>query len=220
MCLISIFNKRFFFVSDKAYSSLSDESKNSSLIGQEIPANLPKKTQELYMRIQQQQREAQDSYKNLEDNEEQEISQENWYSDDDNDDDDDDDDQLTIVLKDIQKEEEDEDEKEEKQESMEQDLTLQPASIPQPAAIVDKLGDLSKIDISMEVSKLLSTIKAQSSSSSQKQDKDSATKIKKDSNLPSGQTETKPSVPEIMSQFSKTDNSGNSPSMSPTSLLG
>ena len=77
---------------------------------QEVPAHLPKKAQELFMRIQQQQRAAQDSFKNMENecsarNTDQIL--EDWYSDDEDDDDDDEGGNLTIVLsnKDTSKEE-------------------------------------------------------------------------------------------------------------------
>lgn len=133
----------------------------------EIPSHLPKRAQELFLRIQQLQRAAQDSFKNMDDEDDKdniENQQGDWYSDDD-DDDDDDGDNLTIVLKDNnQKEENDVDN--DLKPSPEKEL--QPSPIPQPAAIVDKLGDLSKIDISAEVSKLLSTIKAASSSTNNK----------------------------------------------------
>ncbi|XP_076166691.1 suppressor of sable isoform X1 [Ptiloglossa arizonensis] len=136
---------------------------------QEVPTHLPKKAQELFMRIQQQQRAAQDSFKNMENecssrNTDQIL--EDWYSDDEDDDDDDEGGNLTIVLsnKDTSKEENEFAEKTQniviKEEFQPQTST---PAIPQPAAIVDKLGDLSKIDISAEVSKLLSSLKAHSS---------------------------------------------------------
>ncbi|XP_076630916.1 suppressor of sable [Colletes latitarsis] len=139
---------------------------------QEVPTHLPKKAQELFMRIQQQQRAAQDSFKNMENecstrNTDQIL--EDWYSDDEDDDDDDEGGNLTIVLsnKDTSKEENEFTEKTQniviKEEFQPQTST---PAIPQPAAIVDKLGDLSKIDISAEVSKLLSSLKAHSSTTS------------------------------------------------------
>lgn len=137
---------------------------------QEVPAHLPKKAQELFMRIQQQQRAAQDSFKNL-DNESgtQNTDQilEDWYSDDEEDDDDDDESgNLTIVLsnKDAAKEDGEPADKTQNVTIKEEFQSTPPRpNVPQPAAIVDKLGDLSKIDISAEVSKLLSSLKAQSS---------------------------------------------------------
>ncbi|XP_071653983.1 uncharacterized protein Su(sable) isoform X3 [Temnothorax longispinosus] len=137
-----------------------------------VPPHLPKKAQELFMRIQQQQRAAQDSLKNIDNesdapNTDQII--EDWYSDDEDDDDDDDEGgNLTIV--DSSK---DEIEPIEKTQNLVIKEEFQPATsvsnVPQPAAIVDKLGDLSKIDISAEVSKLLSTLKAQSSTTNKTQ---------------------------------------------------
>ncbi|CAK9808243.1 Protein suppressor of sable [Anthophora quadrimaculata] len=136
---------------------------------QEVPAHLPKKAQELFMRIQQQQRAAQDSFKNIDNecsarNTDQIL--EDWYSDDEDDDDDDEGGNLTIVLsnKDTSKEENESAEKTQNIVIKEEFQTATSApTIPQPAAIVDKLGDLSKIDISAEVSKLLSSLKAHSS---------------------------------------------------------
>ncbi|XP_020283541.1 protein suppressor of sable isoform X2 [Pseudomyrmex gracilis] len=139
------------------YFSTADEAETA-------PPNLPKKAQELFMRIQQQQRAAQDSFKNLEsDSTARRTDQivEDWYSDDE-DDDDDEGGGLTIV--DSSK---DDVEMAEPVVKTENESTP-PSNIPQPAAIVDKLGDLSKIDISAEVSKLLSTLKAQSSTTSSK----------------------------------------------------
>ncbi|KAK2586183.1 hypothetical protein KPH14_001449 [Odynerus spinipes] len=152
-------------------SAASNEQGNISSVAspsteeQEVPSHLPKKAQELFLRIQQQQRAAQDSFKNVEDeNNARSTDQilEDWYSDDD---DDDDGGNLTIVLsKDATKEETESSEKSQNIMIKEEFQSASPApSIPQPAAIVDKLGDLSKIDISAEVSKLLSSLKAQSS---------------------------------------------------------
>ncbi|XP_034942953.1 protein suppressor of sable isoform X2 [Chelonus insularis] len=130
---------------------------------QELLPKLPKKTQELFLRIQQQQRAATDSIGNADDKcavEDLERNQEDWYSDDDGDNDDDDDDEggnLQIVIKDNLKDESEKSDLDTP--TKESPPTPQPASIPQPAVIVDKIGDVSKIDISAEVTKLLSSIK-------------------------------------------------------------
>ncbi|XP_011142235.2 protein suppressor of sable isoform X3 [Harpegnathos saltator] len=135
---------------------------SSSADEQEVPSHLPKKAQELFMRIQQQQRAAQDSFKNMENDTGTNPADrvEDWYSDEEDDDDDDESGNLTIV--DSSKEEIESADKTQNvviQEEL-QTTTSAASNIPQPAAIVDKLGDLSKIDISAEVSRLLSTIKA------------------------------------------------------------
>ncbi|KAH0560285.1 hypothetical protein KQX54_003216 [Cotesia glomerata] len=148
-------------------SSLKVENPNNNH-DQEMLPNLPKKAQELFLRIQQQQRAANESIGNVDDKcdvEDASKNQIDWYSDDEdggNDDDDDDDDDesgnLQIVIKDNLK---DESEKSD----LDTPVKENPESIgiPQPAVIVDKLGNLSKIDISAEVTKLLSSIKPQGS---------------------------------------------------------
>lgn len=120
------------------------------------------------MRIQQQQRAALDSYKNM-DNDSSSAHRtdrivEDWYSDDEDYDEDDDDEGGNLTIVDNTKDEVESVEKAQNVVIKEDFQSAAPASsIPQPAAIVDKLGDLSKIDISAEVSKLLSSLKAQSS---------------------------------------------------------
>ena len=106
------------------------------------------------MRIQQQQREAQDSFKNLDDenNQADATPQEDWYSDDDADETN----SLTIDVR------TDDDQQLETVKVKIEPRSPPPLNIPQPAPFVDKLGDLSKIDISAEVSKLLSSLKAKS----------------------------------------------------------
>uniref|UniRef100_A0A6P7G112 Uncharacterized protein LOC114336436 n=1 Tax=Diabrotica virgifera virgifera TaxID=50390 RepID=A0A6P7G112_DIAVI len=112
--------------------------------------DLPKTQRDLYMRIQAHQK---DSVTVTESKKDFELDENiNWYSDDD---DEDDDNRLTIKV-------DNEDVKDSKEEAIE------PASIsndflnnsPQikPQDVVDKLGDLSKIDISAEVTKLLTSM--------------------------------------------------------------
>ncbi|XP_053977161.1 protein suppressor of sable [Hylaeus volcanicus] len=199
---------------------------------QEVPAHLPKKAQELFMRIQQQQRAAQDSFKNMENecptrNTDQIL--EDWYSDDEDDDDDDEGGNLTIVLsnKDNLKEENEFAEKTQniviKEEFQPQTVT---PTIPQPAAIVDKLGDLSKIDISAEVSKLLSSLKAHSSTtgksgqqSSNGQDYLSKVKSSPDrASLDDSNSQNKMGIPTTFNtsnQLAKIENETTSPRSSP-----
>lgn len=124
------------------------------------------------MRIQQQQRAAQDSFKNMDNDSSARADQivEDWYSDDEDDDDDDDDEGGNLTIVDSSKDEIEPVEKNQNVVVKEEFPSTPPASnVPQPAAIVDKLGDLSKFDISAQVSKLLSTIKAQSSTSNKTQ---------------------------------------------------
>lgn len=181
------------------------------------------------MRIQQQQRAAQDSFKNIE-NEFSALScrrtdqiLEDWYSDDEDDDDDDESGNLTIVLsnKDTLKEE---NESAEKSQSIvikeEFQSTPSAPTIPQPAVIVDKLGDLSKIDISAEVSKLLSSLKATTGKSFQQNTtQDYSSKVKSspdripsdESNIHSKSINTF----NTSNQLSKIENETSSPRSSP-----
>jgi hypothetical protein len=105
---------------------------------QGLPVDLPKTQRELYMRIQSQQK------TNLpeQNTETVEVDENiNWYSDDD----DDDENRLTIKV----------DNEEEKKE--ESEAIMSPPQI-KPLDVVEKLGDLSKIDISAEVTKLLTSM--------------------------------------------------------------
>lgn len=110
------------------------------LAPKDLPPDLPKTQRNLFMRIQAQQKEnvPEESKTGFEINE-----NINWYSDDD----DDDDNKLTIK--------DDNDDVKEKDES-EQDI-LSPPQI-KPQEVVEKLGDLSKIDISDEVTRLLTSM--------------------------------------------------------------
>lgn len=153
-----------------------------------VPLHLPKKAQELFMRIQQQQRAAQDSLKNMENESDTRRTDqiiEDWYSDDEDDDDDDDESgHLTIV--DGSKDDIEPIEKTQNVIVDDNQSTPPVPNVPQPAVIVDKIGDLSKIDISAEVSKLLSSFKTQSSTSSKTQQvssQDSKAKSTQDSKI-------------------------------------
>ncbi|KAJ8963553.1 hypothetical protein NQ314_005558 [Rhamnusium bicolor] len=108
-----------------------------------LPLDLPKIQRELFLRIQAQQKETMvenDTKEGFE------IDDNiNWYSDDD----DEDDNRLTIKV-----DNEDVKEKEEALEGMDtSDPLITPLQI-KPLEVVEKLGDLSKIDISAEVTKL------------------------------------------------------------------
>lgn len=113
-----------------------------------IPPNLPKTQRDLYLRIQSQQK------TNLPTESESFNVQENinWYSDDD----DDDENRLTIKV----------DNEEEKKDEC--DPLMSPPQI-KPLEVVEKLGDLSKIDISAEVTKLLTSMTQTANVTSPKQ---------------------------------------------------
>ena len=102
-----------------------------------IPNTLPKVQRELFMRIQAQQKEnlLENKQKHDSDVDDNNID---WYSDDSNED------KLTIKV--------DEDVKEK------DELKVSPSPTIKPSEVLEKLGDLSKINISMDVSKLLSSI--------------------------------------------------------------
>lgn len=113
----------------------------------DIPINLPKRQRELYMRIQAQQKEnvlqeQKDDYSDSEQN------NTDWYSDDSN--------EGKLLIKC------DEDMKERVEEDGGSVNTTK--STVKPFEMVEKLGDLSKINISEEVTKLLTSIRQNNSS--------------------------------------------------------
>ncbi|GJQ80659.1 putative metal ion binding protein [Trypoxylus dichotomus] len=111
----------------------------------DIPINLPKRQRELYMRIQAQQKENlfEEQRDNRSDSEQSNID---WYSDDSN--------EGKLMIKC------DEDVKETKEDEPVVIPTTPTNNPPiKPAEMVEKLGDLSKINISEEVTKLLSSMR-------------------------------------------------------------
>ncbi|KAF5283194.1 hypothetical protein FQA39_LY17386 [Lamprigera yunnana] len=103
-----------------------------------LPANLPKKQRELFLRIKAQQKDnVPDTPREASDDDMNNID---WYSDDD---DDDDDHRLTIR-----------DDIEDAKIKEEPEVFPLPSQI-KPVEVIEKLGDLSKIDISAEVTKML-----------------------------------------------------------------
>ncbi|XP_031330062.1 protein suppressor of sable isoform X2 [Photinus pyralis] len=107
----------------------------------ELPETLPKKQRELFLRIRAQQKENVPTIAKETDDEE--PSNIDWYSDDD---DDDDDNRLTIG--------DDIEEPKPKVEEPSEPPVVLPSQI-KPVEVIEKLGDLSKIDISAEVTKML-----------------------------------------------------------------
>ncbi|CAH1111810.1 unnamed protein product [Psylliodes chrysocephalus] len=114
-----------------------------------MPVDLPKAQRDLFLRIQANQK---DNVVEAQSKEGYEMDENiNWYSDDD----DDDDNRLTIKV-------DNEDTKDNKEEVLEpskeiNDFLTNPPAI-KPQDVVEKLGDLSKIDISAEVTKLLTSM--------------------------------------------------------------
>ncbi|XP_044261091.1 protein suppressor of sable [Tribolium madens] len=117
-----------------------EENKEPEVTENALP-DLPKTPRELYLRIQSQQK------TNLPEQQPETIQVDeniNWYSDDD----DEDENRLTIKV-------DNEEEKKEESENI-----MSPPQI-KPLDVVEKLGDLSKIDISAEVTKLLTSMSQQ-----------------------------------------------------------
>lgn len=118
-----------------------EESKQPEVDSDPVLPDLPKTQRDLYLRIQSQQK------TNLPEEQVETVHVDeniNWYSDDD----DEDENRLTIKV----------DNEEEKKEDNEN--IMSPPQI-KPLDVVEKLGDLSKIDISAEVTKLLTSMSQQ-----------------------------------------------------------
>lgn len=117
--------------------------------------NLPKRQRELFMRIQAQQKEnLLEEHRN--DRSDSEQSNIDWYSDDSNEG------RLTIKC--------DEDLKEKEEDTP----STATATTIKPAEMVEKLGDLSKINISEEVTKLLSSMRQSNTAVSQPASKEAS----------------------------------------------
>ncbi|GLV36786.1 suppressor of sable [Carabus blaptoides fortunei] len=122
--------------------------------GSEIPNNLPKKQRELFLRIQAQQKE--NIPENQHGNDDASgLKDDDWYSSDD------DNDPLSKMVIHL----DEDDLKEEEDASNESPKRIMSPPTIKPVEVIDKLGDLSKIDISAEVTKLLTSIKSGHSSS-------------------------------------------------------
>ncbi|XP_044763372.1 protein suppressor of sable isoform X2 [Coccinella septempunctata] len=153
-----------------------------------IPPNMPKMQRELYMRIQSQQKENTPVYNKYDANGEDDLNNdEDWYSDDD--------DEHRLTIKVDNEETETPELKEEKTEALEFPGLPVIAPLPaKPQEVVEKLGDLSKINITADITKLLSSLS---------------------SSLPSPKTPESSSVRDP--RQAKSQATINSPSRSPTS---
>ncbi|CAH1184639.1 unnamed protein product [Phyllotreta striolata] len=114
--------------------------------GFDVPPDLPKAQRDLYLRIKANQK---DNVVETENKDKYDVDENiNWYSDDD----DEDDNRLTIKV--------DNDDAKDIKDSSSETVGELPKAAPviKPQDVVEKLGDLSKIDISAEVTKLLTSM--------------------------------------------------------------
>lgn len=145
---------------DATENSLTIDEQPSDENAPDFPSNLPKKQRELFLRIQAQQKD--NTPEKKEEEEASMLKDDDWYS---SDDDNDPLSKMVIHLEDEEnsiQEEEEEESKEDKTSSV--DEVEKKILSPPDYNVIDKLGDLSKIDISEEVTKLLTSIKSTTTS--------------------------------------------------------
>ncbi|XP_044742721.1 protein suppressor of sable isoform X2 [Chrysoperla carnea] len=137
----------------------------------DLPSNLPLKQRELFMRIKAQQKE--NLFKEEKNESDDDIGQdENWYSDED---DEENSAPLSNVLKNLGNKDNNETKKSEQKNLKDVDLrpaeikpgVIEPLTLQSGSNLMNKLSELSKVDISAEVTKLLSLVKNQANQSLQ-----------------------------------------------------
>lgn len=137
----------------------------------DLPSNLPLKQRELFMRIKAQQKE--NLFKEEKNESDDDIGQdENWYSDED---DEENSAPLSNVLKNLGNKDNNETKKSEQKDLKDVDLrpaeikpgVIEPLTLQSGSNLMNKLSELSKVDISAEVTKLLSLVKNQTNQSLQ-----------------------------------------------------